>query len=482
MTDTGLKSYLSNLHNYNFLVFSDLSTQLINPSTLINTLNAVKKEVFEPNDRMVFYTSHRPSKQVLDHLHKCMELMDIGGFFCVLCCPQDIKQDIDNYVDPISVVQIGLADTAPLPMDFYIPDTVCPLPWMHLEVKHNGGIYPCCVSTEQVASATDTKLADAFVGTTMDSLRKGFMQGNKPDGCSHCWKLEDQNLKSNRQWHANHYAKKFYLEYFDNIKIRSLDIKPGNVCNFKCRICNPTSSSLFADEVKNTITIKSGRWVEYNDYTWNELETLLPNIENLDFYGGEPFLVKQIPKLLEYAVEKDYAKNIRLHINSNGSIFPDLLIPTLRKFKNIDIALSIDNVGERFELERGGKWDEVAENIIKFNQLGCMYLMPTVNIQNVYYLDEIFEWAKIHNIQVTLNFLDLPHWANIDNMTPKAKELVVDKFKNSDSLDLKNIAIRVQNSIGNNGAEFVKQMKHFDSLRNQNFSKTHSVIANAMGY
>ena len=108
--------------------------------------------------------------------------------------------------------------------------------------------------------------------------------------------------------------------------------------------------------------------------------------------------------------------------------------------------------------------------------------MPTVNIQNVYYLDEIFEWAKTYNIQVTLNFLDLPHWANIDNMTPAAKKLVVDKFKNSNNPDLKNISVRVQNSIGNDGVEFVKQMKRFDSLRNQNFSETHSIIANAMGY
>jgi hypothetical protein len=67
-------------------------------------------------------------------------------------------------------------------------------------------------------------------------------------------------------------------------------------------------------------------------------------------------------------------------------------------------------------------------------------------------------------------------------MTPAAKKLVVDKFKNSANPDLKNIAVRVQNSIGNNGVEFVKQMKQFDSLRNQNFSKTHSAIADAMGY
>ena len=492
MTDTGLKSYLSNLHNYNFLVFSDLSTELVSPSTLINTLNAVKKEVFEPNDRIVFYTSHRPSKQVLDHLHKCIELLDVSGFFCVLCCPQDIKQDIDNYIDPISVVQIGLADTAPLPMDFYMPNTVCPLPWMHLEIKHNGDVYPCCVSQFPVASALDTDLDSIMLGDRMSQLRSDFVAGKQPADCKHCWAVEQQGQQSNRQWHVKHYGREFYLNYFNNIKIRSLDLKPGNTCNFKCRICNPVSSSLFADELnsqrKNQIKItdNTARWVEYNDYTWDQLQKLLPNIENLDFYGGEPFLVKEISKLLISAIEQGYSQQMRLHFNSNGSVFPDKLIPILEQFKSVDIALSIDNIGQRFELERGGQWEEVEKNILNFYQLDSTkfttYIMPTVNIQNVYYLDELFAWANNHQIRVTVNFLNDPDWANINNLTPAAKQLVIDKFIQSEHKELQLLAVRVKTSVGNDGTEFVHQMKRFDRIRSQDFGLTHKEIAQAMGY
>lgn len=482
MTSNGLKLYLSNLYQFEFLVFNDLADELSTPTILFKTVDAVQKDAFDKNERIVFYTSHYPSDEVLAHLHKCLELLDVSGFFCVLCCPHDLRSRVTKFADPVTLVQIAINTSESLPTSFVVPDTVCPLPWMHLEIKHNGDIYPCCVYETSIATAKDTTLANALAGTSMTELREEFMQGKRPSGCSHCWQLEDQELKSNRQWHVGYNSKKFYLEYFDNIKIRSLDIKPGNVCNFKCRICNPTSSSLFADEAKSVIEIKSGRWVEYNNYTWNELEALLPNIENLDFYGGEPFLVKQIPTLLEYAVAKNYAKNIRLHINSNGSIFPESLIPTLTKFKNIDIALSIDNIGRRFELERGGKWADVAENILKFNQLNCMYLMPTVNIQNVYYINELLAWANQHNIRVTLNFLDAPSWANIDYLTPAAKELVINKFKTSTNPNLQNIAQRIQRSAGSDGTEFVKQMKKFDNLRNQNFAETHLEIATAMGY
>jgi sulfatase maturation enzyme AslB (radical SAM superfamily) len=321
----------------------------------------------------------------------------------------------------------------------------------------------------------------------MQKLRSEFLSGGKPSTCEHCWHLESQNLSSNRQWHVKHLSKKFFLNYVDDIKIRSLDIKSGNVCNFKCRICNPKSSSLFAEEVRKfkTITVDD-RWNEYNDYVWEELQELLPDIENIDFYGGEPFLVKKIPELLKYAVDNHFANNIRLHINSNGSVFPEKLIPVLLQFKSVDLALSIDNIGERFELERGGSWQEVCDNILNFAKLRSstfnVYLMPTVNIQNILYLDELFDWATQHNISVTVNYLDFPLWANVNYMTETAKQLVIDKYGNSKSDILKNIANKIKNSPGSNGQDFIKNVKMFDQIRNQNFAETHSEIAKAMEY
>jgi MoaA/NifB/PqqE/SkfB family radical SAM enzyme len=249
---------------------------------------------------------------------------------------------------------------------------------------------------------------------------------------------------------------------------------------------------LFADEVnsqrKNQIKItdSTARWVEYNDYTWDQLQKLLPDIENLDFYGGEPFLVKEISKLLSSAIEQGYSQQMRLHFNSNGSVFPDKLIPIFEQFKSVDIALSIDNIGSRFELERGGQWAEVEKNILNFCHLDSTkfttYIMPTVNIQNVYYLDDLFDWASNHQIRVTVNFLNDPAWANINNLTPTAKQLVIDKFSQSRHKELQLLAVRVSTSAGSSGTEFVHQMKRFDQIRDQDFGITHNEIAQAMGY
>lgn len=478
---------------YQVLCCIDLATINQNHSAIYKIFSEHRKDVFEPNERLVFYSSGLPSDRLLKHIQKAANLIDISSCFIMICGPHDLTKQLQSLSHDNNVIEYypALLESKSLDADQLNDEsTICPLPWMHLEIKHNGNIHPCCVSTTCLGSANENNLNTVMQGEQMQKLRSEFLSGQKPQGCQHCWKLESNGQQSNRQWHVKHYEKKFYSEYLDNPKIRSLDIKPGNVCNFKCRICNPINSSLYAEEyyLKTKIAIKSAnsRWLEYNVYVWDQLEKLLPDIENLDFYGGEPFLIKEIPKLLQSAIDQKRSKHMRLHFNTNGSVFPTKLIPLLKQFRHVDVALSIDNIGQRFELERGGEWAEVQQNIFNFKKLNSenfsIYLMPTVNIQNIYYLDELFEWAEQNQIRVTLNFLDDPQWVSIDYLTPNAIKLVVDKFKNSTYPELRALATRVSRSSGSNGIEFVKHSKRFDILRGQDFAKSHREIARAMGY
>lgn len=475
------------LNSYQTLIIEDLATITASPSAIYKQLNAVHQSEFNSNQRIVYYTQHLPSTELLDHIHTALETFKISGYFVLLCCKTDI--DVSKYVDPITIITAIGIDSATLDTNFQLPNSFCPLPWMHLEMRHSGDIHPCCVSTDTVGQAATEDIKEILLGKKMHQLRQDFLSGQQPKGCDHCWKIERQGQVSNRQWHEKSYRKKFHLEFANDIQIRSLDIKPGNVCNFKCRICNSESSSLFADELRKfetEKTFKISQWAEYSDYMWEQLETLLPTIENLDFYGGEPFLVKKISALLKEAINRGYAKNIQLHFNSNGSIYPEELIELIKQFKSADIALSIDNIGARFELERGGQWDEIEQNIIKFAQLNNnkihVHLWPTVNIQNIYYLDSVFSWAEQYSIDVNLNFLDGPSWASIPSLTPAAIELIANKYKNSLVPELQRLSNWVQSFAGTDGKDFITSMKKFDSRRNQNFLDTHPEIARAMGY
>jgi radical SAM protein with 4Fe4S-binding SPASM domain len=449
---------------YNLLVFADIASVSNTPTEAYKLLESVHKDKFADNERIVFY-GNNPEPGLIKHINQARNLLDIGEFFCLF------------YTD---IVDAEVHSTR-----YKIADTVCPLLWSHLEVRHNGDVYPCCVNKTPVGNANENSLQEIFNNDSMVLLRRQLATGGRPASCDHCWNLEKQGLSSNRMWHVGKNANSFYSSWHNDVKIRSLDLKPSNTCNFKCRTCNPNNSSLIADEVRrhSTIPIVSDRWEEYGDYTWAELDTLLPNIENLDFFGGEPFLLKELKQFLRSAVESKHSNHIRLHFNTNGSIFPKDIIDTLTQFKEVDIAFSIDDIGKRFELSRGGVWGDVEANILKFKELGFNpYIFPTVNVQNVFYLDKLIEWANSNGILCTFNYLEFPRWLNIDSMTESARDLVINKYKDSNNPTLQAIATRIAHSSGADGVNFVRQMKRLDSIRNQDFSSTHKEIAQAMGY
>ena len=115
-------------------------------------------------------------------------------------------------------------------------------------------------------------------------------------------------------------------------------------------------------------------------------------------------------------------------------------------------------------------------------------LCITVNIQNVLYLSEILSWVRSVNIDsYYFNYVNTPKYLAITNLTDNGKELVINtlttgKFTTIEQFDIDATIDIIKNSQGSDGVEFVQQMQRFDRLRNQDFSKTHSDIAKAMGY
>jgi MoaA/NifB/PqqE/SkfB family radical SAM enzyme len=289
-----------------------------------------------------------------------------------------------------------------------------------------------------------------------------------------------------------------------------LDLKLGNICNLKCRICGSWSSSKWAAEELDYMPkdfnkkthiayqwLKQGAWPRNPESNfWDNLKSLLPNIKYLEFTGGEPWLIQEHIDLLKYAVSTGDSKHIDIHYNTNATQWPEDLVGLWKDFGRVDIAFSIDNVGKRFEYERHGANWEAANNIIDsihgirhLHKNITSQLCFTVNIQNVYYLDELLDWAETKNFNdIYFNMLHSPDHMNIQRMTATAQELVINKLQNTIwksakyQREIDNVIKFIKNGTGCNGREFLERMQKTDSYRKQNFKDTHPEIASAMGY
>jgi MoaA/NifB/PqqE/SkfB family radical SAM enzyme len=477
------------LNSYDVMGIYDLAEITTSPYRIYQILYKHYQSVFSEKQRIVFYSHFEPGIDLLSHIHQAAKLIDIDNYFILLCLPCDISSILNEVCKDSNKfdVLVGEFRSNSLGDSFKLPPTICPIPWIGMEVKPNGDISPCCVSAQVIGNAQDG-LQSAFTSESMSQLRADLLSGKKPIGCQHCWAIEKENLISNRIRHNNYLLKKLLIQGLDQPRLEQLDLKFNNTCNFKCRICSSYNSSAFATEhaKANNIPIITITDQGKNQKFLDELIEALPNLTNIDMYGGEPFLIKSFTKLIKIAVELDYAKNIRLHYNSNGSVYPNDLIPHWPRFKGIDIQFSIDAIGPRFEIERGGTWKEVENNILKIKNLNLpnikISVMPAIGIMNVFYIDEVIEWATQHNFNINPQYVSSPSELSLTQLTKEAKLMLLEKFKDYSWPEMHQILSYIQRLPDSDAVGFIEKTQYFDSIRNENFAETHPEIARALGY
>jgi len=374
--------------------------------------------------------------------------------------------------------------------------SMCALPWMSIETTAMGEFRPCCLAEESIPKQDGTlyrvangdTIQDAFDSAYMDDLRNQFVQGKKPDTCKKCWALESAGGYSKRMISNDKFK---YTEK----KLRFLDLKLGNICNLKCRICGVWSSSKWAQEEidlgnKNAKDfLAAGQWPRQQHKLWPEVLELLPDVEYFEFTGGEPFLIKEHFDILEKSVELGHSKKQVVHYNTNGTTFPEHAVNNIwPHFKLIEIAFSIDDIGERFEYQRyGAVWHEVTENIKKINALRSQFpiktqICCTINIQNIFNMPEICDWIEQQNFNyVFFNYLHESKEWNVQYLPNNYKQKIQKKLLGS------NTSIKMRKEIGK-AVNFMmnqnlasdqmdwqrsEKIKASDEYRNQSFVAVH---------
>lgn len=302
-------------------------------------------------------------------------------------------------------------------------DKFCVLPWVSLEASPIGTVRPCCLADDELCDNSGNKFelnTASFIeiqnSNQMRQLRNAFLDGKKPQTCRKCWN-EERSGRTSKRMHTLNRLKHMLPDQqwtADAKPLMFLDLKLGNICNLKCRICGSWSSSQFATEELNAMhpdddkkstypyqMLRAGAWPRENQQFWNEIDTVLDQICYIEFTGGEPFMIKEHFAMLQGIVDKGIADQVEIHYNTNGTQWPEGAEEIWKHFKTVEIAFSIDDVGARFEYQRSNAiWSEVEINIAKFKELRSrntniqLQVCTTVNVFNVYYIAEVARWIE----------------------------------------------------------------------------------------
>ena len=375
----------------------------------------------------------------------------------------------------------------------------CPLPFLSIEADPMGKCKVCCLSTETIPDIDLRKntLTEAFNSDYMQNMRQAFIDGDMPTNCNRCWDEESAGRTSKRQ----HSIARLKDIADINGGLQFLDLKLGNICNLKCRICGSFSSSKWAAEeiaiYPNNQTardnLERGRWPRESAAFWDDLKNILANVKYFEFTGGEPFLIDEHFDLLQFAVDNDYAKNIEIHYNTNTTQLPSRGLELWPHFKMVEIAVSIDDMGPRFEYQRyGASWIKAVENLEALRQLRAnshnikLQLCLTVNVQNFYYIDEMCKWIPEQKFDfVYFNVLHDSWYYSIKSLNARAKFLINEKYYNYTGLyadEIHNLLRFMNQDKGSDCSKLVEILKQSDIQRGQKFSDHHKEMAIAIDY
>lgn len=371
--------------------------------------------------------------------------------------------------------------------------------------NNNGNTKICCMFSpkENVLVLGTDPISQHFNKPEFIEVRQSLENGIRHPGCRDCWKEEDSGRKSKRMRDNDRYLHEVKWNRVQPYNgLAKFELNLGNTCNLSCRTCGPAISSGWMKEdydTNYTDTTYKEYAVRFKKYHqtydedsefWIDLEGYLPNIQQFDFYGGEPLMSKKMWDALNTARKLGYSKNIELHYNTNATHFPKE-VEYWKNFKSVNLSFSIDGIGSKFEYMRyPAKWSEALDNMNKFldlsEQYGNMQLSwcITLSTLNIFDTPEVLDFYYNHfasrKVGMYLNLVHGPGHYNISILPTEIKEKITKRLESvpRDRREAWNHIPGVVNFM-NSGSydnyefkKFIELTKKSDTYRNQNFLET----------
>ena len=349
-------------------------------------------------------------------------------------------------------------------------DSFCVHPWTNLMVNSTGSYNFCCVAWEGVMKDKDGKILHAskdlpdevWNANSIRKVRKAMLDGEKLDICNKCWRQEEIGKQSYRERHNKEWIQRLGKQEIERRVAYSLsndyavdtppdylDLRLGNLCNLKCRMCNIFNSSqiekehiklrqnnMYADiwTKQWSTNINDApydmNWVNYEKF-WENLNKYVPDLQKVYFTGGEPTLLETPYKFMDEMISQGIQDKVDIMFNTNCTNVQPKWLDQISQFRKVQINGSIDGIGAMNDYIRApSKWKNIRENFIKIAKLPNVRIgmSPVIQIYNILHVDKLLDFAEevSHKIGkvVDVDFLLCVHPTYLDpsNLSDRVRD------------------------------------------------------------
>lgn len=396
-----------------------------------------------------------------------------------------------------------------------IPDNFCMAPWMHTYIMPSKDVFPCCSYSyiDPVATVKPgDQLTDYYNSPAYRELRQQFMNNQQPEKCTNCYRRQSAGIANDRTDLFGRYEK-----YYDDVisrtdpdgtfhkpKLKYIDVRDSNLCNYKCRMCSLHSSSKWLIEeteikggvdqnfLDSGIDLKTG--VMHSGTDWSSYD--LSELEEVHFAGGEPLIMPATYDVLDMIkTQKTNWNRVSIAIITNASRLKwhghDILEET-QGFDYVGFSCSIDGTQLRHDYLRSGginDWQKVSENLDILidwkkqrdtqGKKARLRLHSTITWANLYHWWDLYQHYCINNIMdMQVHFAFNPKGISVTCLPDSELERAIEFYQSKpDTKHIQLVISFLQEQLGKKPQSErqadLKQLKQFyttlDKSRNQSF-------------
>ena len=156
----------------------------------------------------------------------------------------------------------------------------CPVPWGQVSV-HNSGEYRACIQARSckktkgilkddagnIMRADTHNIDDVRNAPLLKDVRKSMLNGVQHEMCVRCNREDKNDVPSRRRNAIIEYYDKYNYDYWKAVShchedgqlmlhesdVLEYDIRLGNLCNLRCKMCHPSESTQWYDEWFDTM-------------------------------------------------------------------------------------------------------------------------------------------------------------------------------------------------------------------------------------
>lgn len=315
----------------------------------------------------------------------------------------------------------------------------CPLPFKHAFVDSTG-VAACCNTKRYPVGLEEWPSHPRLI-----ELQQSLLSNQIPKQCGACVAQEATQGRSLRTDALRDYNNQVYTE----TAIDFVDYRSSNICNFKCRSCEPAFSHGIDQEVKSNpklsayYKINNTKTVSIDSANQQWIIDNIAQIQRLMITGGEPTVIPGIRDIIKLAVERN--PNINILITTNGSFADEFWYDITPRMPNLHWTLSLDAVGPAAEIIRHGTdWARVKHNARWLARHSHSFDINTVvSNLNVLQLGPLLKFVNklqklsttngcVHQFYVTQR----PYYLAADNLSADIKIKAIDHLMSCLDLDL----------------------------------------------